>query len=314
MSGKRIVLFGAAVWVLGVAGCVIGAILYPGAFFRAWLCSYLFWLGVPLAGVTLVLVHDLSGGGWMAAARPPLNAAIATMPLATLAGIPAFLDLGSLYSWTDPAPDLANTFYLNPTDFFIRYGAYLLIWNALAAYALFGPRRGAAPISPGLSWISGLGLVALAFSAGFAAIDWIMSLEPKFWSSIFPYGQSASWFNTGMSMVVLAVAVLGWPAPDRRAHMSDLSKILLATTIFWAYTEFIQFLIIWEENLKSEIPWYLTRHPFRLAAGRLRLRRAGVRGAVPRAPVGAGQDATARWSQRCARRSWSAASPRHGCW
>jgi len=259
LDQRSIVLIVGVLWALGVAGCVISGFIDPGAFFRAWLCSYLFWLGVPLAGVTLVLVHDLSGGNWMATARPALNAAIATMPLASLAGIPAFVGLATLYGWVHPPADLANLFYLNPPAFFIRYGVYVALWNLLAAFALFGPRQGGLPIAPALSWISGLGLIALALSAGFAAIDWILSLQPKFWSSIFPYTQSASWFNTGMSLVVLIVSLVDWPAAERRAHMADLARILLATTIFWAYVEFIQFLIIWEQNLKTEIPWYLKR-------------------------------------------------------
>jgi hypothetical protein len=246
-------------WALAIAGCIIGAIIEPAAFLRAWLASYIFWLGVPLAGITLVLVHDLSGGEWMAAARPPLEAAIATMPLASLAGVAAFVGLDSLYPWTHPAADLGNVFYLNAPDFFIRYGSYVLLWNLLAAFALWGPRAGAQPIAPALSWISGIGLVVLALSSGFAAIDWILSLEPKFWSAIFPYTQGASWFNTGFAAVVLLVAIFGWPAAGRREHMADLARILLATTIFWAYVEFMQFLIIWEENLKTEIPWYLKR-------------------------------------------------------
>ena len=244
---------------LGIAGCIVGAVIDQAAFCRAWLCSYLFWLGLPLAGVTLVLVHDLSGGDWMATARPSLDAAIVTMPLASLAGIPALLGLSSLYAWTHPEPGLRNVFYLNPADFLIRYAIDVVLWNALAAFALWGPRSGRLPIRPALSWMSGVGLVVLAFSAGFASIDWILSLEPKFWSTIFTYTQAASWFNTGMAIVVLIVAWLGWPAGDRRRHMVDLSQILLATTIFWAYAEFMQFLIIWEENLKSEIPWYLKR-------------------------------------------------------
>jgi len=249
----------AALGALGVVGCVVGAVIDPAAFYRAWLCSYLFWLGLPLAGVTLVLVHDVSGGEWMATARPALDAAIVTMPLASLAGILAFVGLPSLYAWTHPAPDLGNVFYLNPTAFFIRYAVYVVLWNLLAAFALWGPRQGRLPIAPALSWISGLGLVVLAFSAGFASIDWILSLEPKFWSAIFTYAQSASWFNTGMAAVLLAVALFGWPLRERRDHMADLSQIMLATTMFWAYVEFMQFLIIWEENLRTEIPWYLKR-------------------------------------------------------
>jgi hypothetical protein len=249
----------AALCVLGIVGCAIGATTNATAFLNSWLCSYLFWLGLPFAGITLVLVHDLSGGEWMATARPVLDAATATMPIASLAGIPAFVGLNSIYGWTHPPPSLGNVFYLNPTDFFIRYGAYVALWNLLAAFVLWAPRQGGLPIRPALSWISGVGLVVLALSASFAAIDWIMSLEPTFWSSAFPYAQNASWFNTGMAAMLLAITLFGWPSSERRHHMADLSRILLATTIFWAYVEFIQFLIIWEENLKLEIPWYLKR-------------------------------------------------------
>jgi hypothetical protein len=252
-------LIAVALCALGVVGCVVGAIVDPTAFVRAWLCSYLFWLGLPLAGIALVLVHDLSGGDWMATARPVLDAATVTMPLASLAGIPAFVGLNSLYDWAHPLPTLGNVFYLNPAAFSLRYAIYVVLWNALAAFVLFGPRAGRMPIAPGLSWMSAVGLIVLGFSASFAAIDWVLSLEPTFWSAIFPYTQAASWFNTGMALVLLTVTLFGWPAGERREHMSDLTRILLATTIFWAYVEFMQFLIIWEENLKSEIPWYLKR-------------------------------------------------------
>ena len=189
--------------VLGVVGCAAGAAIDVTGFFRAWLCTFLFWLGVPLAGVTLVLVHDLSGGEWMATARPVLNAAIATMPIASLAGIPAFIGLHELYSWTHPAPSLGNTFYLNPNAFLLRYAIYIVLWNLLAAFALWGPRQEAEPIAPALSWLSGVGLILLAFSAAFASIDWILSLEPTFWSSIFPMIAGSGWFNTGLALVLL---------------------------------------------------------------------------------------------------------------
>lgn len=245
---------------LGIAGCVVGAILGLTNFYRAWLCTYLFWLGLPLAGVTLVLVHDLTGGNWMASARPALDAAILTMPLATLAGIPAFVGLGALYSWVHPAASLGNTFYLNPPMFWLRYGVYVVLWNVLAAFAFWAPRGEAASILPGLSWISGIGLVVLGFSTGFAAIDWILSLEPKFWSSVFSYMVQAGWFNTGLAMVLFVISAGGdFSIVRRRDHMADLARILLGTTMFWAYIEYMQFLVIWESNLKTEIPYYITR-------------------------------------------------------
>jgi hypothetical protein len=245
--------------LIGVAGCVVGAVFDAPGFLRAWLCSFLLWLGVPLAGVTLVMVHDLTGGRWMATARPALNAAIATMPLAILAGIPALIGLHSLFRWAHPGISLGNRFYLNSTAFYLRYAIYVVLWNLLAAYALFAPRGDAQPIAPGLSWLSGLGLILLAVSAGFASIDWILSLEPHFWSTVFPMIAGAGWFNTGLGLVLLVIAVTGAPVGDRGDHMADLAAILLATTIFWAYVEYCQFLIIWEENLKDEIPWYLIR-------------------------------------------------------
>lgn len=245
--------------VVGIVGCIAGLALDTAGFFRAWLCAFLLWLGVPLCGVTLVLVHDLTGGEWMAAARPILNAAIATMPLAMLAGIPAFVGLHAIYGWTHAAPGLGNAFYLNQTGFVLRYIAYVVLWNGLAAFALLAPRGPATPIAPALSWLSAVGLIVLAVSASFAAIDWILSLEPGFWSSVFPMAAGASWFNTGMAMVLLVVAVRQPPSGVDKRHMADLAAILLATTMFWAYVEFMQFLIVWEEDLKFEIPWYLAR-------------------------------------------------------
>ncbi|MBV8889158.1 MAG: hypothetical protein JO305_05760 [Alphaproteobacteria bacterium] len=248
-----------AALVIGAAGCAIGAAFDPAGFCRAWLCAFLFWLGLPLAGVMLVLVHDLTGGDWMVTVRPALEAAVATMPLASFAGIPAFVGMHSLYSWTHPAADLGNVFYLNSADFLLRYALYIVLWNLLAGFVLWAPRGAASPIAPALSWLSGLGLVLLAFSASFAAIDWVLSLEPTFWSSIFPMIAGAGWFNTGLAFVLLVIAWRGGIAQGDREHIADLAAILLATTIFWAYVEFCQYLIIWEENLKTEIPWYLTR-------------------------------------------------------
>ena len=260
---RRANLIALGALILGAVASILGAVVDPAGFFPAWLCAFLLWLGVPLGALTLVLVHDLTDGRWMAAARPALNAAIATMPLAVLAGIPAFISLHELYRWTHPAPSLGNTFYLNREFFLFRYLLYAVLWNVLAGYALWAPRGEATPISPALSWLSGIGLLVLAFSASFAAIDWVLSLEPTVWSSVFPMIAGAGWFNTGLALVVLVVALSAPPAaaPSRAAPdpVADLAAILLATTIFWAYVEFCQFLIIWEENLRFEIPWYLTR-------------------------------------------------------
>ncbi|HJT06953.1 MAG TPA: hypothetical protein VJ747_08510 [Stellaceae bacterium] len=263
-SGTKLRLAALAAFVLGGVGCIVGAVIDQGAFFPAWLCAVIFWLGLPLGAVTLVLVHDLTGGNWMTTARPTLNAAIATMPIATIAFVPIFAGLGHLYVWSRPEqPGLGNTFYLNDTFFIVRYAVYVVIWNALALWALIPPRVGALGVAPALSWLSAIGLLLLAFAVSFAAIDWILSLEPHFWSSIFGMIFGAAEFNTALALLLVVIALRGPTAhalgPAYRDHVADLAAILLATTIFWAYAEFCQFLIIWEENLRSEIPWYLRR-------------------------------------------------------
>ena len=138
---RRANLIALGALMLGAVASILGAVVDPAGFFPAWLCAFLLWLGVPLGALTLVLVHDLTDGRWMATARPALNAAIATMPLAVLAGIPAFISLHELYRWTHPAPSLGNTFYLNREFFLFRYLLYAVLWNVLAGYALCGAAR-----------------------------------------------------------------------------------------------------------------------------------------------------------------------------
>jgi hypothetical protein len=249
--------------LVGGAGCIFAGIADERAFFPAWLASFIFWIGLPLAGVTLILVHDLTGGRWMRTARPLLDAAAVLMPVATLAFLPLLAGLGHLYVWSEPGkPRLGNAFYLNDSFFIGRYALYFVLWNGAALWALAAPRDGAIGVAPALSWISAVGLLLLAFSATFASFDWVMSIEPRFWSSIFGMLWSANDFVTGLALLLLVLA-LRPPAAvamnPYRADMADLAAILLATTIFWAYCEFLQFLIIWEEDLRSEIPWYLHR-------------------------------------------------------
>ena len=261
MSGEqawtRIEVALVATAAAGLLGCTVGVVTERGAIYPAWLCAYLLWLGLPLGALTLVLVHDLTGGAWMTSARPALNAAIATTPVATLAGLPLLFGLRVLYPWSGTAGG-GNGWYLNSGFFIARYAVNLALWNLLAGYALWVPRGIAAGIAPSLSWLSALGLVLLAYTAGFAAIDWILSLDPHFWSAAFPMAAGAGWFNTGLALVLLAIALnpAGRVAPE---HLADLAALLLATTIFWAYIEFCQFLIVREEDLTHEIPWFLHR-------------------------------------------------------
>ena len=291
-----------AALAIGAIGCAIGAAGSAPTFYRAWLCAYVLWLGVPLGAVTLVLVHDLTGGAWMASARPVLAAAAVTMPVATLAGIPVLLGLRAIYPWPGVS-GLGNAWYLNTGFYTLRYAIDLVVWNGIAAYALWAPRGIAVGVEPGLRWLSAVGLLLLAYTASFAAVDLVLSLDPHFWSAVFPMIIGAHWFNTGLALVLIVVALL--PASAlMRDHLGDLAAILFATIIFWAYVEFCQFLIVWEGNLAHEIPWYLRRIagewrtmtgaiavsgffvPFALLLWRKRSRARSCRGSVCKAGSG----------------------------
>src|SRR5204862_93918 len=115
-------------------------------------------------------------------------------------------------------------------------------------------------VPPRLRWASAIGLLLLAYTAGFASIDWVLSLDPHFWSAIFPMILGTHWSNTCVAVALTAVAV----SPSgvlERSHLRDLASILLATVTAWAHVEFCQFLIVWAANLTHEIPWYMRRIP-----------------------------------------------------
>jgi hypothetical protein len=260
---RRAMGAGAGCAVLGSLAALIGALTDPGDFFPAWLAAFVYWLSLPLGALALLLIHDLTGGKWLIIARVPLAAAAATMPLFILAFLPMLAGLHDLYAWTRPdAAPLPSHWYLNLDAFGLRAAIYFLVWTLLALWRLHR-----APEDPPVPWVAALGLIFMGCSVTCAAIDWIMSIEPRWFSSV--YGMMV---GSGQFIIALASALVIITAGSRataadeagfRRHLAGLATILLAVDIFWAYTAYSQWLIIWEENLHSEIPWYLVRlRPF----------------------------------------------------
>jgi hypothetical protein len=251
-------LLGLACLLAGGAATIAGLVLDPAAFFAAWLAAFCYWLSLPLGALALLMIHNLTGGRWIAVARGPLEAAAATMPLFILAFVPILLGLHELYSWTRPLPaPPPNHWYLNLDFFSIRAAAYFVVWNFFAFWQL---RR--APDDWRSQAMSGLGLILLGCGVTWASIDWIMSIEPDWFSSIFGMMVGAGQFLVALAFVLVVIAsVHAGESEDEafRRHLANLATILLAVDIFWTYTAYSQWLIIWEENLSTEIPWYLER-------------------------------------------------------
>jgi hypothetical protein len=248
---------------LGATGLVLACVLGWFADARAMLASYLaawwFVTGALLGGLANVWLHDLTGGAWGKTIRGPLLLAARWLPLACLLFLPVLAALPLLYPWAAPgsegmarwrgdfsAPQFKNM-WLAPGFFVARSVAYLLVWSVLACLSVRrGERRsrGAAAAS----------LLAYAFTCGLAAVDWIMSLQPAWYSSVF------GWLaGTGQMLSGLALAILLIDREAARKVLPDLGNLLLMYVMTWAYLAYVQFLIIWAANLPHEIGWYLRR-------------------------------------------------------
>jgi hypothetical protein len=253
--------------LFAAAGCgaaIWGYLNRPEAFFTAWLTGFYYWVSIPLGALALLMIHDLAGGKWEVIARPPLEAATATMPLFILAFLPIIAGMNPLYAWSRPElfGEVANRWYLNAGFFGGRAAVYFLIWNFFALLQLWRP-PGRGTARPSLQWVSAIGLILLGYSVTFASIDWLMSIERDWFSTVYGMMVGAGQFVLSLSVVLLAVTTAGAPRGISRdafgRHLANLATILLAVDIFWAYTSYSQWLIIWEENLRTEIPWYVDR-------------------------------------------------------
>jgi len=241
---------------VGLAGTAIGSIVAPATFPHAWLAAFATWLGWPLGCMGLLLIHALTGGRWGYAIRPQLIAGMGTLLLLPPAVIPLLIVLRTLYPWAGPdvAAHLGNGFYLNLPFFLGRGAVYLIVWFGLAGLILRALRQDIPDAR--LARIAPAGLILLAITVTFAAIDTTMSLDPRFASSAYGLIAIAEMGLLALSVSICA-AVIAQPLDEGALHV--LGQLLLALLILWAYLDFMQFPIVWQSNLPNEASWYLPR-------------------------------------------------------
>ena len=257
----------------GLGLCLLAGLIWPRPFFPSYLIAFLFWSGIALGCEGITMLHHLVGGQWGKPVRRPMEAAAMTLfPLAVLF-LPIVLGLARLYPWARPEevqhdPELLRkSVYLNETFFVGRAALYFAVWIVLALilgrYSRKQDETSSTAPSRVLQALSGPGLVLLFLTASFAAIDWGMSLEPKWASTIYGAmlvtGQALS---TLAFMLILLISlsddtVVREAASPSRLH--DLGNLTLAFVMLWAYMAFSQFLIVWAGDLSDETPWYLRR-------------------------------------------------------
>jgi hypothetical protein len=257
---------------VALALCIIGGFFNANQFFRSYLWCFMFYIGVTLGSTALLMLQYLTGGAWGMVIRRPCEAASRTLPVLLILFLPIALGIPRLYRWShadivahDPVL-LHKAVYLNVPFFLIRAAIYFAGW-LLIAYFLYkwsGEQdRGDTRAAGRLAAISGPGLAFYGFSVTFMAIDWILSLDPDWFSTMFGLLFIAGEALSALAFLICLLVILNNRSPLAgvltHRHLHDVGKLLLAFVMVWAYFSFSQFLIIWAGNLPDEIPWYMER-------------------------------------------------------
>jgi hypothetical protein len=260
--------------IIGMIGCVIGYMQNPQEFFRAYLPAFVFWFFVGAGSLGVLLLQYTTGGEWGVLLRRPLGAAARSLffPL-TFLFLPIAFGLKHIYPWTDHEkmahhPILAQKMsYLNPEAWMIRAAILFAVWIVWAYRVKSLSNKFEADRSPYTSlsrrrWASS-GILMMVLTLTFASVDWLMSIEPLWFSSMFGISFVVGAGLTALAFHTLLVAQLSRSGAMadivKSNHLRDLGNLMFAFTMLWGYTAFSQFLLIWYANLKEEVPYYLKR-------------------------------------------------------
>ena len=263
-----------AVGVVLLAGSVAGGIARPDQFFRSYLLAFVFWNGLAVGSLAVLMLQYLTGGAWGIAIRRELEAATRMLWLTALAFLPLIFGMHRLYEWTH-ADAVAHdellqkkTFYLNTPFFLARTAIAFAAWMLIAYFLNRWSREQDThadhkAVDRKLQLLSGGGLVVYALTTTFTSVDWVMSLEPHWYSTMYGVIFMVSQALGALALATLAIVRISDKQPlseflgGRILH--DLGKMLFAFTMIWAYVNFSQYLIVWSGNLPEEITWYLAR-------------------------------------------------------
>lgn len=259
--------------VIGLAAGIVGLVVNPARFFRSYLVADVFWVSLGLGALFFVIMHHLTGSVWSVVLRRIPEAMAATMPIMALTFIPVLAGLGDLYPWTrqetlvELTSSPTKSFYLSPVFFIVRTVIYfvILIWMARALYRA-SLRQDQAPdvdALPTFRLYSARAVLPFSFITVWAAFDWLMSLVPGWYSTIFGVAFFCSSAAGTLSLIALSAIFLNRAGVLSKEitgeHYYDLGKLIFAFIIMWAYMGFSQYLLIWYSNIPEEVDWYRMR-------------------------------------------------------
>jgi hypothetical protein len=252
---------------------MVGFVLNRQQFFHSYVFAFSFWAGISVGSLALLMLQHMTGGGWGLVIRRVLEAATQTLPLVALLFIPMVAGAPWIYIWTHPeevqkhAALQVKAEYLSLPFFTVRAAIYFAIWILLAylltRWSRLQDQTAESQYTKKMRVLSGPGMILLVFTVTFASIDWFMSLDPLWYSTIFGFIFVAAWALSALAFVIAVMACLVREEPMEsfvaQLHFHDLGKLLLALVMLWTYFSFSQYLIIWSADLPEETRWYLPR-------------------------------------------------------
>ena len=270
---NRIPVIAAVVALLGIVTCAILGAANPKQFFFSWLVSFLFFVSLALGALFFVLIQFAAQGGWGIVLRRIGETIFATIPAMATLFVPLLFGLQDLFEWADHDAAESDALlrwkapYLNVPFFLIRAALFFGIWSFIALLYYRGSRSqdltGDLGVSARLRRLAGPAIMVLALTQTFASVDWIMSLTPHWYSTMFGvYFFAGSFVGFIALLSVVAAAMRGAGLLDTiisAEHLHDLGKFLFAFTVFWTYIAFSQFFLVWYGNLPEETTWYKAR-------------------------------------------------------
>jgi hypothetical protein len=253
--------------------CIAGFWRSPKEFYQSYLFAYLYWVGFSVGGLGILLLNNVVGGRWGVTTRSFLLAAARTLPAMLLLFIPFFFGMRHIWPWADPSKVSTDAFlwhkrhYMNIPFFWIRVAFYFAIFLfftfRMRSMADQQDATGDPVWASRMRRFSAPGLLVFVFVATFAYIDWVLSTDNQFYSTVYGamllIGNILQTFALVITVLILASKNGRFGGRVNSNLLHDLGNLMFAFTIFWTYLSVSQLIIIWPADLPQEIAWYLDR-------------------------------------------------------
>ncbi|HEX7051827.1 MAG TPA: hypothetical protein VF188_16595 [Longimicrobiales bacterium] len=262
--------------LLGLALVALGFFIDRRQAAFSYLAAFAYWLSLALGTLIFLMIHHAINSSWFVVLRRPAEAAAAMIPLLALLSLPLLFGVDALYPWAAPAASLPAELreaiatkrpYLNVPFFLVRAAAYFATWTVVAVLLRRWSLRQAAGNGVALArrqrTLAAGALPPVAFALTFAAFDWLMSLQPTWFSTVFGVYYFAGGAVGGLALLAVIAFLLhrAGPAADilTTSHYHALGKLLFTMLVFWGYIGFVQLLLIWIANVPTETTWFAAR-------------------------------------------------------